>query len=53
MHQLSIPQSVIDRVIAKRGRARAFENMEPSRTALVVVIRPVMRGVHAWTRWWY
>src|SRR5271166_2998393 len=37
MHQLSIPQSVIDRVIAKRGRARAFENMEPSRTALVVV----------------
>jgi ureidoacrylate peracid hydrolase len=37
MHKLSIPQSVIDRVIAKRGREHVFENMEPSKTALVVV----------------
>jgi ureidoacrylate peracid hydrolase len=37
MHKLSIAQSVIDRVIAKRGREHVFENMEPSKTALVVV----------------
>jgi ureidoacrylate peracid hydrolase len=37
MHQLSIPQSIIERVIAKRGRERAFENIEPARTALIVV----------------
>ena len=28
MHTVSIPQSVVDRVIAKRGRAYAFEAME-------------------------
>ena len=37
MHRVSIPQSVIDRVIAKRGRAHAFENIAPERTALIVV----------------
>src|ERR1700730_3540759 len=37
MHRGSIPQSVIDRVVAKRGRAYAFEGMEPAKTALVVV----------------
>ena len=37
MHQVSIPQSVIDRVVAKRGRALCFEDMDPRRTALVVV----------------
>jgi ureidoacrylate peracid hydrolase len=37
MHKLSIPQSVIDRVIAKRGREHVFENIEPTNTALVVV----------------
>jgi ureidoacrylate peracid hydrolase len=37
MHQVSIPQSVIDRVVAKRGRALCFENMDPRRMALVVV----------------
>src|SRR6202521_2494078 len=37
MHKLSIPQSVIDRVIAKRGREHVFENIEPTKTALVVV----------------
>jgi ureidoacrylate peracid hydrolase len=37
MHTISIPQSVVDRVIAKRGRAYAFEGMEPAKTALVVV----------------
>jgi ureidoacrylate peracid hydrolase len=37
MHQVSIPQSVIDRVVARRGRALCFEDMEPRRTTLVVV----------------
>jgi ureidoacrylate peracid hydrolase len=37
MHKVSIAQSVIDRVIAKRGREHVFENIEPTRTALVVV----------------
>jgi ureidoacrylate peracid hydrolase len=37
MHKVSIPQSVVDRVVAKRGRKFAFEDMEPSKTALIVV----------------
>src|SRR5260370_2164520 len=37
MHKLLIPQSVIDRVIAKRGREPVFENIEATKTALVVV----------------
>jgi ureidoacrylate peracid hydrolase len=37
MHKVSITQSVIDRVIAKRGREHVFENIEPTKTALVVV----------------
>ncbi len=37
MHQLSIPQSVVDRVIAKRGRELVNEGIDPAKTALVVV----------------
>lgn len=37
MHPVTIPQSIVDRVVAKRGRAYAFEGMEPAKTALVVV----------------
>jgi ureidoacrylate peracid hydrolase len=37
MHKVFISQSVIDRVIAKRGREHVFENIEPGKTALVVV----------------
>src|SRR5437870_4273499 len=37
MHKLSIPQSVVDRVIAKRGREHVLEDIEPTKTALVVV----------------
>src|SRR5262249_4466860 len=37
MHAVSFPQSIVDRVVAKRGRAYAFEGMEPAKTALVVV----------------
>jgi ureidoacrylate peracid hydrolase len=37
MHKVSIPQSIVDRVIAKRGRANVFEDIDPAKTALVVV----------------
>jgi len=37
MHKIAIPQSVIDRVIARRGKALSFEGLDPRKTALVVV----------------
>src|SRR6266568_5398608 len=37
MHTLSIPQSVIDRVIERRGREHVYEDLNPAKTALVVV----------------
>src|SRR4030081_477625 len=37
MHALSIPQSVVDRVVARRGREHVYDALDPARTALVVV----------------
>jgi ureidoacrylate peracid hydrolase len=37
MHKMSIPQNVIDRVIARRGREHVYDDLEPGKTALVVV----------------
>ena len=37
MHTLSIPQSVVDRVIERRGREHIYDNLDPAKTALVVV----------------
>jgi len=37
MHKISISQSVIDRVIKRRGREHVFDNLVPGKTALVVV----------------
>jgi ureidoacrylate peracid hydrolase len=37
MHTLSIPQSVIDRVIARRGREHVYQDLDAAKTALVVV----------------
>jgi ureidoacrylate peracid hydrolase len=37
MHKTSIPQSVIDRVVARRGREHIHDDLIPARTALVVV----------------
>src|SRR4051812_8422888 len=37
MHTLSIPQSVVDRVIERRGREHVHDNLDPRKTALVVV----------------
>jgi ureidoacrylate peracid hydrolase len=37
MHKLSIPKSVVERVIARRGREHVYDNLDPAKTALVVV----------------
>jgi ureidoacrylate peracid hydrolase len=37
MHKIDIPQWVVDRVVARRGRRHAFSNMVGPRTALLVV----------------
>ena len=37
MHALSIPKSVIDRVIERRGREHVYGDLDPKRSALVVV----------------
>src|ERR1700686_518108 len=37
MHELSIPKSVIDRVIERRGREHVYDDLDPKRSALVVV----------------
>ena len=36
-HDIEIPQYVIDRIIAKRGKLKVFEHFEPTKTALLVV----------------
>jgi ureidoacrylate peracid hydrolase len=37
MHKISIPQSVVDRVVRRRGKEHAYEDLAPAKTALVVV----------------
>jgi ureidoacrylate peracid hydrolase len=37
MHKILISQSVIDRVVARRGREHIFDDLDPAKTALVVV----------------
>jgi ureidoacrylate peracid hydrolase len=37
MHKISISQSIVDRVVARRGREHIFDDLVPSKTALVVV----------------
>src|SRR5215470_13101839 len=37
MHTLSIPQSVVARVIERRGREHVYDNLDPHKTALIVV----------------
>ena len=37
MHNISIRQEIIDRVLARRGRFHWFEELDPRRTALVIV----------------
>jgi ureidoacrylate peracid hydrolase len=37
MHEVSIPSSVVNRVLARRGREHVYEDLDPSTTALLVV----------------
>src|SRR5262249_37208021 len=37
MHKVTIPKSVVERVIARRGREFVYDNLDPHKTALVVV----------------
>jgi ureidoacrylate peracid hydrolase len=37
MHTVAIPQSVIDRVVARHGREHVYSDLSPAKTALVVV----------------
>src|SRR3954451_22037617 len=37
MHKVSISQSIVDRVVARRGREHIFDDLNPAKTALVVV----------------
>jgi ureidoacrylate peracid hydrolase len=37
MHKVVIPQAVIDRVVRHRGKEHVYENLDPRRTALLVV----------------
>ncbi|MCC5983020.1 MAG: cysteine hydrolase [Rhodobacteraceae bacterium] len=36
-HNVEIPQYVIDRIMAKRGRLEVFDSFDPARTAMLVV----------------
>jgi ureidoacrylate peracid hydrolase len=37
MHKVSVRQEIIDRVLARRGRYHWFEELDPRRTALVII----------------
>jgi ureidoacrylate peracid hydrolase len=37
MHKVTVRQEIIDRVIARRGRYHWFEELDPRRTALVII----------------
>ena len=37
MHNVSIPQSIIDEVVKHRGREHIFDDLNPAKTALIVV----------------
>ena len=37
MHPITLPQDVQDRVIARRGKLHIYEEIDPKRTALVVI----------------
>src|SRR5665213_1869974 len=37
MHHISIPQSVIDDVVRIRGREHIFDDLDPAKTALLVI----------------
>ena len=37
MHKIAIPSYAVERALARRGRLHPFDDIDPARTALVVV----------------
>jgi ureidoacrylate peracid hydrolase len=37
MHKISIPQRIVDRVVARRGKEHIYEDLDPTKTALIVI----------------
>jgi ureidoacrylate peracid hydrolase len=37
MHKINIPQRIVDRVVERRGVLHCHENLDPSKTALIVI----------------
>ena len=37
MHKINIPQRIIDRVVNKRGKEHIYDDLDPTKTALIVV----------------
>ena len=37
MHNFTMPQQVLDRVIKRRGKRHAYDALTPGKTALVVI----------------
>src|SRR5512145_638789 len=37
MHKAEIRREIVERVLARRGRLRLFESLDPKRTALLVI----------------
>jgi ureidoacrylate peracid hydrolase len=37
MHKIAIPPTVIERVVARRGKEHVYDELDPARTALIVV----------------
>ena len=37
MHTISVPQSITDRVVERRGKEHVYDNLDPRKSALVVV----------------
>ena len=37
MHKVNVRQEIVDRVLARRGRYHWFDELDPRRTALVII----------------
>lgn len=47
MHKIEIPQWAIDRTLERRGKLHVHENLDPSKTALIVARKCRASGVFA------
>ena len=37
MHKFTVPKAIVERVNARRGRLHVYEQIDPQRTALIVI----------------